>query len=100
MSFEVQRTWEEVYADKLILKGEQKGEQKGILKVKLQKGLKYMITYLEVRFKAKPDDSLISRIKMIIESDNDEKFITAMYAAQSFEECLLVIDKFTPSDDV
>ena len=91
MSFEVQRTWEEVYAEKLILKGEQKG--------KLQRGLKNMITYLTVHFNSKPDDSLISRIKMIIESDNDEKFITAMYAAQSFEECLLVIDKFTPSDN-
>ena len=92
MSFEVQRTWEEVYAEKLILKGEQKGE--------LRRGLRDIITYLEVHFKTKPDDSLISRIKMIIESDNDDKFVTAMYTAQSFEECLIVVDQFTPSNDV
>ena len=37
---------------------------------------------------------------MIIESDNDEKFVDAMYAAQSFEDCLIVVDQFTPSNDV
>ena len=95
MSFKVQRTWEEVYADKLILKGEQKGELKG----ELQRGTRDMVTYLEVHFKVNPDENLISKIKTIIASDRDNDFCIAMYAAQSFEECLLIVDKFMPSDD-